>query len=49
VARLGFAIDDGDWYTVGQQAVSVGGAILSIVVAGKEGRPGKDRRDPRSK
>jgi len=47
VARLGFAIDDRDWYTVGQQTVSVGVAILSIVVARKAVGAGKGPKTTR--
>ena len=35
VANIALAVDNDDWYTVGQQAVGVGVAILSIVLAKK--------------
>ncbi|HRI71351.1 MAG TPA: RHS repeat-associated core domain-containing protein, partial [Polyangium sp.] len=47
VATLGFAIDDEDWYTVGQQAGGVGVAILGIVVARKTIGAGKGARTTR--
>jgi hypothetical protein len=40
VASLGFAVDEGDWYTVGRSSISIGVAIVGMVVAKKMGGGG---------
>lgn len=47
VANIALAVDNDDWYTVGQAAVGVGVAILSIVVAKKLPGVGKGAKTTR--
>jgi RHS repeat-associated protein len=47
VANIALAVDNDDWYTVGQAAVGVGVAILSVVIAKKVPKIGKGAKTTR--
>jgi HNH endonuclease len=47
VANISLAVDNDDWYTVGKQAVGVGVAILSVVIAKKAPKVGKGAKTTR--